>query len=66
MKKRKMAMLANQIRLDDEDLLDIQFWLERPVSERIAEVTRLRRDYYSWLLGAYPKHMEKTVSQRKS
>ncbi|WP_211229758.1 hypothetical protein [Olivibacter sitiensis] len=64
MKKRKMAMVANQVKIEGEDLLDIQLWLDRPASERIAEVTRLRRAYYSWLLGTYPKYMEKTVNQR--
>ncbi|MBK1442570.1 hypothetical protein JHJ32_21400 [Parapedobacter sp. ISTM3] len=64
MKKRKMAMVASQVKIDEEDLRDIQFWLDRPASERIAEVTRLRRAYYSWLLGTYPQHMEKTVTQR--
>lgn len=65
MKKRKMAMVASQVKIDEEDLRDIQFWLARPASERIAEVTRLRRAYYSWLLGTYPQHMEKTVTQCK-
>lgn len=58
-------MVANQVKMDEEDLRDIQFWLERPASERIGEVTRLRRIYYSWLLGTYPKHIEKIVTQRK-
>lgn len=47
-------MVSNQVKIDEEDLRDIQFWLDRPASERIAEVTRLRRAYYSWLLGTYP------------
>ncbi len=59
-----MAMVASQVKIDEEDLRDIQFWLGRQASERIAEVTRLRRAYYSWLLGTYPQHMEKIVSQR--
>lgn len=57
-------MVSKQVKIDEEDLQDVQFWLGRPVSERIAEATRLRRTYYSWLLGAYPEHMEKTVTQR--
>lgn len=61
-----MTIVANQVRMDEEDVRDIQFWLGRPASERIAEVTRLRRIYYSWLLGSYPQHMEKTVIQRKN
>ena len=64
MRKRKMAMVANQVRMEEEDLRDVAFWLERPVSERIAEVTRLRKAYYSWILGVYPRHIEKAFSQR--
>lgn len=59
-------MVVGQVKIDEEDLQDIRFWLDRPASERIAEVTRLRRAYYSWLLGAYPEHMEKTVNQRNN
>ncbi len=65
MKKRKMAMVVGQVKIDEEDLQDIRFWLDRPASERIGEVTRLRRAYYTWLLGTYPEHMEKVVTQRK-
>ncbi len=58
-------MVVDQVKIDGEDLRDIHFWLDRPASERIAEVTRLRRAYYSWLLGTYPKHMAKVITQRK-
>ena len=60
-----MAMVVSQVRLDEEDLQDIRFWLERPAAERIGEVTRLRKAYYSWKLGSYPEHMEKVVNHRK-
>ncbi|MBE8713029.1 hypothetical protein C4F49_04995 [Sphingobacterium sp. KB22] len=59
-------MVANQILKNEEDLMDIQFWLARSNSERIAEVTRLRRLYYSWLLGNYPERMEKTITHRNN
>lgn len=65
MKERKMQMVANKIKMEDEDSLDVQFWLNQPTSARIAEVTRLRREYYSWLLGEFPSEMEKTVTRRK-
>lgn len=65
MKKRKMAMVANQVKIEEEDFRDVVFWLGRPASERIAEVARLRKAYYSWLLGTYPERMEKTITQRK-
>lgn len=65
MKKRKIAIVVGQVKIDEEDLQDIRFWLDRPASERIAEVTCLRRAYYSWLLGEYPEHMEKIITQRE-
>ncbi|MGN5955523.1 hypothetical protein ACP6L2_13005 [Sphingobacterium lactis] len=66
MKKRKMTVVVNQVKKEDEDQLDIEFWLSRPASERIAEVTRLRKAYYTWLLGSYPQNMEKVITKRKN
>ena len=43
-----MAMVSKQVKMEEEDLRDILFWLDRPVAERIAEVTRLHRAYYGW------------------
>lgn len=65
MKERKMQVVANKVRMDDEDFLDVQFWLKQPASARIAEVTRLRNEYYSWLMGEFPSQMVKTVLRRK-
>lgn len=65
MKVRKMAMVARQVKMDEEDGLDVDFWLGRPASERIAEVTRLRHEYYRWLHGSYPEHIKKIISRRK-
>lgn len=58
-------MVSKQVKMEEEDLRDILFWLDRPVAERIAEVTRLRRAYYGWLFGTYPPHMEKTTKYKK-
>lgn len=58
-------MVANHIRMEEEDEHDVAFWLGRPISERIAEVTRLRRSYYSWLDGVYPERIAKVVTHRK-
>jgi hypothetical protein len=62
---RKMVMAVNQVKLEDEDTLDIEFWLSKTPSERLAEVARLRRIYYTWLNGSFPEKMEKVVHQRK-
>ncbi|OAQ38033.1 hypothetical protein A5893_16725 [Pedobacter psychrophilus] len=58
-------MVANKVKMEDEDSLDVQFWLSQPASARIAELTRLRHEYYIWLIGEFPSQMEKTVMRRK-
>lgn len=57
-------MVVNHVKMDDEDLLDVQFWLAKTASERIQEVTRLRINYYTWLNGSYPEKIAKVVTKR--
>ncbi len=57
-------MVAKHVKIEDEDELDIQFWLSKTPSERLAEVTRLRTNYYTWLNGFYPATIEKVISYR--
>ena len=64
-KVRKIAMVANKVRMEDEDELDVVFWLNQPVSERIKAVTSLRRSYFTWLNGSFPSKITKVVSRRK-
>jgi len=64
-KVRKIAMVANQIKMEDEDRLDVAYWLARTPQERISAVTNLRRTYFTWLNGSFPTKMEKVISQRK-
>jgi hypothetical protein len=64
MMERKMAMVVNHVKPEDEDNLDVAFWLGKTPSERIAEVTRLRVSYYTWLNGSYPEKMERVVTYR--
>jgi len=62
--ERKMVMVVNHVKVEDEDHLDIQFWQSKSTLERLAEVTRLRINYYTWLNGFYPEKIEKVVSRR--
>ena len=64
-KKRKMAMVANKVRMEDEDAMDVVFWLNQPVVERLKAVTTLRRHYYTWLNGSFPKIITKVVNKRR-
>jgi len=62
--ERKMVMVVNHVKVEDEDHLDVQFWQSKSTLERLAEVTRLRINYYTWLNGFYPEKIEKVVSRR--
>ncbi|WP_217277465.1 hypothetical protein [Pedobacter foliorum] len=63
--ERKIVMVVNQVKMEDEDRLDVLFWLSRPVSERLSEVSRLRKNYFTWSDGEFPEKIEKVVHQRK-
>jgi hypothetical protein len=62
---RKIVMVANQIKMDDEDSLDVEFWLSKTPAERISEVVRLRHNYFTWTNGSFPDKIENVVHQRK-
>jgi hypothetical protein len=62
---RKIAMVVNQVKMEDEDSLDVLFWLSRTVSERLSEVSRLRKNYFTWADGKFPEKIEKVAQQRK-
>jgi hypothetical protein len=66
MRIRKIAKVVHHVQMDEEDPLDILFWLGRTPSERLAEVTRLRRSYFTWKNGTFPDKIEKVVCQIKN
>jgi hypothetical protein len=37
----------------------LEYWLSRPPEERIAEVERLRRDYFALVCGSHDKDPER-------
>jgi len=51
--------------MDEEDALDVKFWLSKTPAERLAEVVRLRKNHYTSLNGSFPEKIEKVVSWRK-
>ena len=65
MVERKMAMVVNHVKMEDEDTLDVEFWLSKTPAERLAETARLRRNYYTQLNGSFPEKIEKVVHQTK-
>ena len=54
-----MALVINQIKMEDEDKSDVLFWENKSVSERLAEVVRLRKNYCSSHSIPYPAKMVK-------
>jgi hypothetical protein len=63
---RTMVKAVNYIKMDDEDHFDILFWRSKTVAERLEEVTRLRKNYYTGLNGMFPSKMVKVVTIRKN
>jgi hypothetical protein len=61
---RRKSLVINQIHPEDEDRLDVEYWMSKNPSERLAEAYRLRRNYYLWLNGSYPDKIERVVTQR--
>jgi hypothetical protein len=61
---RKMAKVVNHVKPEDEDYLDVLFWRSKTSAERLQEVTRLRRNYYTWLNGSFPEKITKVITTR--
>ena len=62
--KREMIKVVNHVKMEDEDYLDVLFWRSKTVAERLQEVTRLRKNYYTWLNGSFPEKMIKVITTR--
>jgi hypothetical protein len=62
--ERKMAKVVNHVKMEDEDYLDVLFWRSKSMAERLQEVARLRKNYYTSLDGSFPKSMVKVVTTR--
>jgi hypothetical protein len=62
--ERKIAKVVNHVRMDDEDTLDVAFWRSKSVTERLEEVARLRKNYYTWLNGSFPQKIARVITTR--
>jgi hypothetical protein len=61
---REIAKVVRHVKMEDEDYLDVLFWRSKSMAERLQEVTRLRKNYYTWLNGSFPEKMTKVISIR--
>ena len=61
---RKIAKVVNYVKMDDEDQLDVLFWRSKSMAERLQEVIRLRKNYYTWLNGSFPEKITKVITVR--
>lgn len=57
--QRKMSLIVSSVHQNDEDRLDVLFWLGKTPKERLEEVVRLRKQYFTWLHGSFPSGIEK-------
>jgi hypothetical protein len=60
-----MTMVANHVKMGEEDKADVVFWLSKTPAERLMEVCRLRENYFTWANGTFPQKIEKVVVMRK-
>jgi hypothetical protein len=63
--KRKIALSFRHVLKEDEDHLDVEFWLSKSPSERLAEVVRLRWLYFTSSGKTFPCKIEKVIFRRK-
>ena len=61
---RQIAKVVNFVKMDDEDHLDVIFWQSKSAAERLQEVVRLRKNYYTGLNGCFPEKMIRVISTR--
>ena len=61
---RKIGKAVTHIKIEDEDYLDVLFWRSKSMAERLEEVTRLRKNYYTQLNGFFPEKITKIVTTR--
>ena len=61
---RQIAKVVNHVKMEDEDYLDVLFWRSKTMAERLQEVARLRKNYYTWLNGSFPQKMARVISSR--
>jgi hypothetical protein len=61
---RQIAKVVNHVKMENEDYLDVLFGRSKSVAERLQEVTRLRKNYYTWLNGSFPEKITKVVTMR--
>ena len=61
---RKIAKVVNHVKMEDEDYLDVLFWRSKSIADRLQEVVRLRRNYYTSLNGFFPEKITKVITMR--
>ncbi len=61
---RGIAKVVNHVKMEDEDYLDVLYWRSKTVIERLEEVVRLRKNYYTGLNRAFPQKIAKVITRR--
>ncbi len=63
-KERKIALVAKKSSVQEAADDYLFFWVDRNIKERFEELLRLKKNYWSWKTGSYPKSIEKVVFKR--
>lgn len=62
-----MALVVTRRSLHDDDQLDdVEYWLSRPMIERIAAVDEMRRDHEGWADAPEPELRRVAVVSRRA
>ncbi len=51
--KRRIAPVARIVKLEDQDRLDLEYWLSRSPEERFNAVHEIRKEYSLQRYGSY-------------
>ena len=63
-KERKISLVAKRSSVNEASDDYLFFWVDKNITERLEELLRLKKNFWSWKLGSYPKGIEKVVFKR--
>ncbi len=63
-KHRKISLVSKKSSIEEASDDYLFFWVEKNTKERLEELLRLKKKYWSWKLGSYPDEIEKVVFKR--
>jgi hypothetical protein len=62
-KNNQIKKVVSRVTFRQAEERDIEYWQNVSAEDKLSEVERLRKSYWSWKLGSYPQSMTKVVSK---